>query len=61
MIINPKAVIMARRKRQKTVVTGKTVALALLALAAVLTLAQLIFEKCFGVDLGITFFGQDMF
>lgn len=52
---------MARRRRQKTVVTGRTVALALLALAAVLTLAQLIFEKCFGVDLGITFFGQDMF
>lgn len=37
------------------------IALVLLLLAVILTLLQYIFKTFLGVDLGITFFGQEMF
>lgn len=52
---------MARKSRKNGVNIGTKLGLVLLALAAVLTLLQFVFEKCFGIDLGITFFGKDMF
>ena len=53
--------IMARRKKNNGMGAGTKIALVLVALAAMLTLLQFVFETCFGIDLGITFFGQDMF
>ena len=52
---------MARRKKNNGMGAGTKIALVLVALAAMLTLLQFVFKTCFGIDLGITFFGRDMF
>ena len=52
---------MGRKKKNSGLPLGKKIAIVLVALAVVLTLAQFVFEKCFGIDLGITFFRRDMF
>ena len=51
---------MVRKKKQKMQLSTK-IALVLLLLAVILTLLQYIFKTFLGVDLGITFFGQEMF
>ena len=50
-----------KNKRTSSMLFGYKLSLILLALAAILTLAQFVFKTYFGIDLGITFFGQDMF
>lgn len=52
---------MARKKKNSGLPLGTKIALALLALAAILTMLQYVFQTFFGIDLGITFFGQKMF
>lgn len=52
---------MGRKKKNKGMSSGIRIALFLLALAVILTLLQYIFKTYFGIDLGITFFGQEMF
>ena len=52
---------MARKKKNSGLPLGKKIAIVLVALAAILTLAQFVFKTYFGIDLGITFFGRDMF
>lgn len=52
---------MGRKKKNNGMPLGTKIALFLLALAAILTLLQYIFKTFLGIDLGITFFGQEMF
>lgn len=53
---------MGRKKnKNKGMPFGYKIAIFLLALAAILTLLQYVFKTFFGIDLGITFFGQEMF
>ena len=40
---------------------GNKIGWSLLILAVILTLLQLVFKSYFGIDLGITFFGKEMF
>lgn len=50
-----------KNKRTSSMPFGYKLSLILLALAAILTLAQFVFKTYFGIDLGITFFGREMF
>ena len=50
-----------KSKRTSSMPFGYKLSLILLALAAILTLAQFVFKVYFGIDLGITFFGREMF
>lgn len=52
---------MARKKKDFRMTIGTKIAIVLVVVAAILTLAQLVFDKCFDIDLGITFFGHEMF
>ena len=53
--------IMAKKKQKKEMLLGNKIALFLLLLAAVLTVLQFVFKTYFDIDLGITFFGKEMF
>jgi hypothetical protein len=50
-----------KKKRTSSMPFGYKLSLILHALAAILTLAQFVFKTYFGIDLGITFFGREMF
>lgn len=50
-----------KKKNNKGMPLGYKIAIFLLVLAAILTLLQYVFKTFFGIDLGITFFGQQMF
>lgn len=50
-----------KNKKTSSMPFGYKLSLILLALAAILTLAQFVFKIYFGIDLGITFFGREMF
>ena len=52
---------MAKKKQKKEMLLGNKIALFLLLLAAVLTVLQFVFKTYFDIDLGITFFGKEMF
>ena len=52
---------MARKKKQNKMSAWSMFNVFLLALAIILTLLQFVSKKFFGVDLGITFFGMEMF
>ena len=52
---------MAKKTKQKRSSICNNLGLLLLVLALVLTLLQFVFKTYFGIDLGITFFGQEMF
>lgn len=52
---------MAKKKQGKSMAFGHKLALILFLLAAVLTVLQFVFKTYFDIDLGITFFGQEMF
>ena len=52
---------MAKKKQQKGMSIGNKIALSFLLFAAVLTVLQYVFKACFDIDLGITFFGKEMF
>ena len=52
---------MAKKKKQKRSLICNKLGLLFLVLALVLTLLQFVFKTYFGIDLGITFFGQEMF
>ncbi|MBR4046053.1 MAG: hypothetical protein IKK05_04025 [Alistipes sp.] len=52
---------MARKKKDCRMPIGTKIAIVLVFVATILTLAQLVFDKCFDIDLGLTFFGQEMF
>ena len=52
---------MARKRTKKGVNAGNKLAWFLLALAALLTLLQFVFKRFLDIDLGITFFVQEMF
>jgi hypothetical protein len=48
-------------KKKQQMHFGYKLGCGLLILAAILTLLQFVFKSCFGIDLGITFFGKEMF
>ena len=48
-------------KKNKSMSWANKIALGLLLLAVLLTLLQFIFRTYLGIDLGITFFGHEMF
>lgn len=48
-------------KKNKSISLANKIALGLLLLAVLLTLLQFIFKTYLGIDLGITFFGHEMF
>lgn len=48
-------------KKNKSMSWSNKIALGLLLLAVLLTLLQFIFKTYLGIDLGITFFGHEMF
>ena len=48
-------------KKNNSMSLGNKIALGLLLLAAILTLLQFVCKTYLGIDLGITFFGQEMF
>ena len=52
---------MAKKKQQKGMPIGKKIALFFLLLAAVFTVLQFVFKTYFDINLGITFFGKEMF
>lgn len=53
---------MARKKKRTFSMPAlNKFSIALLVLAAILTLLQFVFKTYFGIDLGITFFGHEMF
>ena len=52
---------MAKKKQQNGMSIGNKIALFFLLLAVVLTVLQYLFKACFDIDLGITFFGKEMF
>lgn len=56
-----KYTFMARKKKDCRMPIGTKIAIVLVFVATILTLAQLVFDKCFDIDLGLTFFGQEMF
>ena len=59
-ITNANQYIMGRKKKQQ-MHFGYKLGCGLLILAVILTLLQFVFKSCFGIDLGITFFGKEMF
>ena len=52
---------MAKKRAKGGISIGAKISFVLLALAALLTLLQFVFKVGFDIDLGITFFGKDMF
>lgn len=52
---------MARKRANSEMNLGTKIGLILLGLAALLTLLQVVFKTCFDIDLGITFFGREIF
>lgn len=60
-ITTKKTTTAKKNKRTSSMPFGYKLSLILLALAAILTLAQFVFKAYFGIDLGITFFGREMF
>ena len=52
---------MAKKKQKKGMPIGNKIALFFLLLAAVLTVLQFAFKTYLDIDLGVTFFGKEMF
>ena len=57
-----KVTIMAKKsKKNYSMPWPYKIAYGMLLLCAILTLAQFVFKTYFGIDLGLTFFGHEMF
>ena len=52
---------MAKITKKKSMPFGHKLSLILLAAAVIMTLLQFVFKTFFDIDLGITFFGMEMF